>query len=123
MKKNILVVDDNESICFSIKKALSIINPDLKIETTNNGLDAINIAKNKKPNLILMDIMMPEIDGLQTGSKIKSDPDINEIPIIFLTGSENPEYRKIGEKIGEDFILKPFDINDLNNRIMKVIKC
>jgi len=110
----ILIVDDNESnihILFDTLENYDLI-PAL------DGKSALDIIKEEKIDLILLDIMMPEINGFDVCKIIKSDPQTSDIPIIFLTGKLDTDYIKKGFELGAiDYITKPFQIVELKARI------
>lgn len=83
-----------------------------------SGQQAINIARDRKPDLILLDIQMPEMDGYHTCETIKSDPQMHDIPVIFLTARHDPEDIVRGFEIGGvDYITKPFNSTELFARV------
>ncbi|MCI4645637.1 MAG: PleD family two-component system response regulator [Hyphomonadaceae bacterium] len=83
-----------------------------------NGLDAIKVAENERPEIILLDVMMPGIDGYETCKRLKSNPDTSHIPVVMVTALSDSEDRVRGLEAGaEDFITKPVDDFQLNSRI------
>ena len=121
--KKIIVVDDEEDQLFTIKKTLEYANKDYEIITFNNGYNCLQYLKNnEKPDLILLDIMMPEITGWQVLEKIKENNDWLDIPIAFLTARTDETAENAGKFLGEDYIEKPFEAEDLIERIDKIIK-
>ena len=87
MKRKILVIDDEEVISFLVKKSLEITGK-FEVTATTNAEEGIEIAKDEttKPDLILLDIMMPGVSGVEVAKSLRSDPLTANIPIIFLTG-------------------------------------
>lgn len=123
MAKKILVVDDNEFIIQTAREELVTLNPDWQIIEAKNGKECLDVLeKNKDVDLILLDIMMPEMDGLEAANRIKKNDSLKHIPIIFLTAKTDHFSKGMGEINSEDYIEKPFDIFDLNKRIRKVLK-
>jgi CheY-like chemotaxis protein len=119
----ILVVDDEEDQLFTVKKTLEYANKNFDIITTNSGNKCLQYLKNNdKPDLILLDIMMPDMTGWQVYDKIKENDNWRDIPIVFLTARTDETAEKAGKFFGEDFIEKPFDSEDLIQRINKIIK-
>jgi CheY-like chemotaxis protein len=86
-KKNSLLVVDDENV--NLKVLNHILGEEYTIYTAKNGINAIEKAKEYKPDLILLDIVMPEMDGYQALSIIKADEEIKKIPIIFITGLDS----------------------------------
>lgn len=112
----ILIVDDtvkNLQVLGSILKA-----ENYKIAIASNGNQAILTANEIKPDLILLDVMMPELDGFETCKKLKSFPEVKEVPVIFLTAKVETEDIIEGFKAGAvDYITKPFNSYELKARV------
>ncbi|MFC1563278.1 response regulator transcription factor [candidate division KSB1 bacterium] len=87
-----------------------------------NGGDALNSVKNNKPDLVLLDVMMPVMDGYQVLKKIKEDENLKNIPVIMLTakGQERDVVKGI-EMGAEDYIIKPFRPAELTARVKKIL--
>lgn len=124
MKKNktILLVDDNPDLLFSVKKGIESLGDDYKVVTAESGKKCLQLLKKFKPDLILLDIMMPGIDGWDTCAKVKEDKKTQDIPIVFLTAKTDPISENMGRLASEDYITKPFEMKDLKRRIDSVIK-
>ena len=122
--KKIVVVDDEEDQLFTVKKTLEYSNKNYEVITFDNGYNCLQYLKNNdKPDLILLDIMMPEITGWQLFEKIKENNDWLDIPIIFLTARTDETAEKAGKFLAEDFIEKPFVAKDLIERIERGKTC
>ena len=106
-KKTVLLVDDAPA---NIQIVNSILKDIYKIRIATNGAKALELAKvAPPPDLILLDVMMPEIDGYEVCTRLKSDPETREIPVIFLTGQTEVEDETKGFEVGAvDYIHKPF---------------
>lgn len=110
----ILIIDDEES---NLQLLCSILT-DYKKSLATSGREGINLAKKLKPDLILLDILMPEIDGFEVCKTLKADKSLSEIPIIFLTSKNQPDDIVEALEIGAvDYISKPFNRNELLARI------
>ena len=106
-KGKILAVDDTPSNLEVITETLG--DAGYQVATAIDGLRALKRAQSYQPDLILLDIMMPGIDGLETCKRLKADPTLNHIPVIFITASCDLEVKIKGFKIGgTDYITKPF---------------
>ena len=117
----ILVVDDVVSNVLLLKILLTKEN--FKVLTANNGYTCIEIAQNNHPDLIVLDVMMPDINGFETAEKLKSDPATADIPIIFLTALNAPSDLVKGFQVGaNDFLTKPFNKEELVMRVMRQIQ-
>ncbi|WP_438971160.1 HD domain-containing phosphohydrolase [Methylophaga sp.] len=105
-RQSVLIVDDHPENIDVLKNTLE---PDYKIKAALNGHRALSIARQKpKPDLILLDVMMPEMDGLTVCKKLKLDPITSDIPVIFITAKSDPEDEQTGIESGAvDYISKP----------------
>ena len=122
MVKKVLVVDDNPDVIFSVKNGLESSDKNFIINGVDSGKKCLEFLQTDIPDLILMDIMMPEMSGWKTFDKIKENNAWKNIPIIFLTARTDRVAKNAGGFLGEDYIEKPFEIKDLIVRINKVIK-
>jgi len=121
--KKIMIVDDDPYIVLSIKEGLKEFDKSFEFVDAENGLECLKKLKNgEKPDLILLDIMMPNMDGWEVINKIHANYDWNKIPIIFLTAKVDDFTKTFASSIAMDFIEKPFEIADLRNRIYSVLK-
>lgn len=112
----LLVVDDTEANLLLLKALLQKVG--FKIITAKNGLDALDLVEKEKPDLLLLDVMMPIMDGYQTALKIREKPEFDTLPIIFLTALNSSEDVVKGfSNGGNDFISKPFNKEELIIRI------
>jgi DNA-binding response OmpR family regulator len=119
---NILLVDDNPDLLYSVKIGLESLSKKYKVLTVEGGKQCLQSLKKSKPDIILLDIMMPDMDGWDTCAKIKNDKKNENIPIVFLTAKTDPVSRSMGGLAAADYITKPFDIDDLKKRIDSVLK-
>ena len=124
MKNNnvnrILIVDDEPDVTELLK--YKIEQDGHLCQVVNNPLSFISVAREFNPNLILLDIMMPELNGLQLCKMVRSDPKMNTIPIIFLTARGEVEDRIKGlESGGDDYISKPFNTKELLLRVANIL--
>ena len=117
----ILIVDDVVSNVLLLKILLS--NEKFQVCTASNGNMCIEQAKKEKPDLILLDVMMPDISGFDAAVILKKDPETMDIPIIFLTALNNPNDLVHGFQVGaNDFLTKPFNKEELLMRVMHQIQ-
>jgi signal transduction histidine kinase/AraC-like DNA-binding protein/ligand-binding sensor domain-containing protein len=115
----ILIVEDNNDLRNFIKDSLL---QDYTILTAENGVKGVNTALEVIPDLIITDIMMPELDGINLCTQLKNDDRTSHIPVIMLTAKATTDNRIEGFKMGaDDYISKPFDINELRIRITSLI--
>ena len=117
----ILIVDDVVSNVLLLKILLT--NEKFQVCTAANGNQCIEMAQKEKPDLILLDVMMPDINGFDTAVILKKDEATRDIPIIFLTALNNPSDLVKGFQVGaNDFLTKPFNKEELVMRVMHQIE-
>ena len=117
----VLIVDDVISNVLLLKVLLT--NEKFNIVTAGNGTQALEQVKKEKPDLVLLDVMMPDISGFEVAQQMKADPEMSEIPIIFLTAKTLKEDILEGFKIGaDDYITKPFSMEELTFRIEAILR-
>jgi DNA-binding response OmpR family regulator len=113
----ILVIDDEPEITEIIKAYMS--NAGYEVEVENEPQNGIQDARNFKPNVIILDIQMPFMDGYDVCSQLRADPDTAETPVLFLTGKDVREDRGKAFGVGGDFyIKKPFSCE----RLLQMVK-
>lgn len=113
--KKVLVVDDEENVRRLVRSMLGKKNIVLE---ARDGEEAVRIARSHKPDLILMDILMPKMDGYTACHTIKQDPVTKVIPIVMLTAIGYELNVKLSQKMGADgYITKPFNLQDLLDTI------
>lgn len=119
-KKCILAVDDTAIVLTRISDALR---NDYEVITANSGVRALKCLKERKPDLILLDIQMGPMDGIETLQEIRGRKDLEDIPVIMLTGVEDKEIVMESAKLGIcDYILKPFASGELLRRIRRAFE-
>ena len=121
MSSTVLIVDDEESGRQTIESVLE--GEGYNIELAENGFQAIDKARELLPDVILLDVMMPGMTGFEVCQRIRSDPELAEIPIIILTALDDRESMLSGLKAGaDDFISKPFDRFELRARVLGITR-
>jgi two-component system, OmpR family, alkaline phosphatase synthesis response regulator PhoP len=120
-KYKILLVDDDPDILEFV--SYNLIKEGYQVYQANNGLKALSIAKEKKPHLIILDIMMPEMDGIETCNEIRKIDYLKDTVITFLT-ARNEDYSQIAgfEAGGDDYILKPIKPKVMLSRIKALLR-
>ncbi|HIT33231.1 MAG TPA: response regulator transcription factor [Candidatus Faecousia intestinigallinarum] len=114
----ICVVDDEELLVKGIR--FNLKNEGYEVITGTNGLEALQIAKTQKPDLMVLDVMMPEMDGLTACSKIR---EFSQVPIILLTAKAEDMDKLMGFENGaDDYLTKPFNILELKARIRALLR-
>lgn len=121
MFKNILIIDDD---IMNLKMAKTVLEKaGYKVDMQRSGALGIKALKEKKADLVLLDIEMPDMDGIQTLENIRMEKELEEIPVIFLTASADTENVIQASKLGVvDYVKKPFLMNELLKRVGKVFE-
>jgi len=113
---SVLIVDDSRTQLYAMEKMLQSVG--IKTLTAENGKQGILMARHKKPDLILMDIVMPEINGFQATRYLTRQSDTKHMPIIIISGSDQASDKAWGLKLGaKDFMQKPVNKNVLLGKI------
>ncbi len=120
-KGRILVVEDDLDI--SQMLSLYFNSQGYEVLTVARGNDALEICRNKQPNAVILDIMLPDLDGFDVCRELRGNLRTSHIPIIFLTQKDEHSNRIAGLELGaDDYITKPFDVEELNLRVQAVIR-
>ncbi len=119
--KHILLIDDEETIREVVQMGIEI-ETSWQVEIASSGAEGIIIAQNQQPDAILLDVMMPDMDGISTLSKLKTNPKTRSIPVIFLTAKTQTAEQKQFKSLGVvEVITKPFNSMTLASRIAKIL--
>ena len=111
--KKVLIADDEETVRYVVRDMLGQENTVLEAK---DGEEAVNITRSQRPDLIIMDIMMPKMDGYTACYTIKKDPITKAIPVVMLTAIDQELNRKLAGQMGADgYMTKPFQLNDLRD--------
>jgi len=120
--KKILAVDDDAGVLMSVKEGLNAIVSGYEIFTANDGKECLEFLNaGNKPDLIILDLMMPNMDGWEVQRKIQESKEWKDIPLMFLTAKTDEYSKRMGNIVGKEFIEKPFEITELKNRIDQLI--
>jgi len=120
-KQTILIVDDEQDLLDLIEYNLK--QQGFEVLTADNGNRGIQIARDEKPNLVLLDVMMPQMDGIEVCDRMREDPGLKNIPIIFLTARSDEKTEIEGlNKGADDYITKPISTSKLISRIKAVLR-
>jgi len=122
MAKTILVVDDDPDIIYTIKKSFENLDTNYKILGVESGKKCLKLLKNNKiPDLILLDIMMPELSGWDVAAELKKNPKWKDIPVIFLTAKTDSFSKTLGNIVVDEYITKPFEFMELKECIDRLL--
>ena len=115
-KKKILLVDDQVDLVKTLQFALEL--EQYEVLVSYNGEDALNQARKESPDLILLDIMLPKLDGYKVCRLLKFDEHYKHIPILLMTAKSQEKDKLIGKETGADeYITKPFDMDELMGKV------
>ena len=119
----IMVVDDDPDQISTVRYVLESTNDKYEVIGANDGTQCLQLLKDKQiPDLILLDIMMPEMNGWEVYNRLKENFSWRDIPVIFLTARTDRIAKNAGGFLGDDYIEKPFDIQDIQRRIEKLFE-
>ena len=118
----LVIVDDDKDITYSIATALKEIDKSIEVLEANSGKECLKLLKTEKPDLILLDVMMPEMNGWELSIALKANKDTCNIPIVFLTCLDDPGCKRMGLTFGVDYLTKPFEAKELHKIITKILK-
>lgn len=131
MRKFIAIVDDaflcvanafhdNADICELLQAGLGRLNLDVLVAT--NGREAYELIVSRRPSLALLDLVMPELNGLEVLTKLREDADFSTLPVILITARTQDEDIERGFNLGaNDYILKPFNLKDLTTKVVAIL--
>jgi two-component system alkaline phosphatase synthesis response regulator PhoP len=116
-QRKLLVVDDEPDIREALE---SVFSSDYEVHFAGDGMEALDQVREIEPDLVLLDIMMPRMDGFQTCLRLRQNEATRHIPIIFLTTKTEPQTESFGLDLGaDDFIVKPFNVEVLKARVRR----
>jgi CheY-like chemotaxis protein len=123
MVKTIVIVDDESSVCYTVKHGLESLDPEINVVSISSGAECLEwLQQHEIPDLILLDIMMPEMSGWETFDKIQENLSWKSIPVVFLTARTDRIAKNAGSFLAADYVEKPFKIPELKQRIDKVLQ-
>lgn len=121
MAGEILVVDDEPNIVLSLEFLMK--KEGYGVRTASNGEEAMQAIRESKPDLVLLDVMMPRMDGYEVCQAVRSDPQLNDMLILMLTAKGREVEREKGLALGaDDYVTKPFATRDLVEKVRLLIE-
>lgn len=118
---SILVIEDDEIVAKTIERVLR--GDEFKVSVANSGVEGLQLARRNVPKLVILDVIMPGMDGYTVCREMRIDPLLEEVPILFLTAKAKDEDKIIGFKAGaDDYLGKPFNVDELLLRIRAILR-
>ena len=119
-KKVVLVVDDEPDIVDLIRMSLTLANFD--VLTASSGAEALKTLDSKKADIVVLDVMMPQMTGFEVCEKIRANAKLKTLPVIILTAKGQKEDAEKGLSVGaDDYIIKPFDPTELAEQVRSML--
>ncbi len=117
----ILLADDEPDLVWAVRHYLT--GEGYEVATASDGVEALALARQRRPDLVILDIVMPQLDGLKVCHELRSDPGLAATPILFLTAKGAVEDRLKGLDCGgDDYLPKPFDVRELRSRVKALLR-
>ena len=118
---NILVVEDDDIVALTIERCLR--REDYGVTLANSGVEGLQQARRHKPEMVILDVIMPGMDGFAVCREMRADPILSDVPILFLTARSKPEDRITGFNVGaDDYLSKPFNLDELTLRVRAILR-
>jgi two-component system alkaline phosphatase synthesis response regulator PhoP/two-component system response regulator RpaA len=118
---HILVIDDEPLVAGSIERTLRANR--FAVTVANSGVEGLSAARRHAPDLVVLDMVMPGVDGLEVCRQLRADPLLGDVPVLFLTARGKPEDRVQGLRAGaDDYLAKPFNIDEFILRILAILR-
>ncbi|MBN1567951.1 MAG: response regulator [Acidobacteria bacterium] len=121
-ERKILIIDDDKDVCGMVKDGLERLGF-FKVIAANNGKDGLHMAKQTKPDLVLLDINMPSMNGFKVLQMLKEDQNTYHLPVVMLTGQGDDMSKISAARLySEEYITKPIRVTDLKTRIDAILE-
>jgi len=118
---NILIIEDDEIVARTIERCLR--GNEFQVHMANSGVVGLKAAHRKVPDLVILDVIMPGMDGFTVCKEMREDPILKEVPILFLTAKIKPEDAIVGLSLGaDDYLRKPFNVDELLLRVIAILR-
>jgi DNA-binding response OmpR family regulator len=118
---NILIIEDDEMVARTIERSLR--GEEFKMTVANSGVEGLKVARRRPPDLVILDIIMPGMDGYTVCREMRADPLVAKVPILFLTAKIKDEDKIAGFNAGaDDYITKPFNVDELVMRVRAILR-
>jgi DNA-binding response OmpR family regulator len=118
---NILIIEDDDIVARTIERCLR--GKEFQVHLANTGVAGLKAAHRKIPDLIILDVIMPGMDGFTVCKEIREDPILKDVPVLFLTAKIKPEDAIVGLSLGaDDYLRKPFNVDELLLRVTAILR-
>ena len=118
---NILVIEDDDIVARTIERSLR--GEEFRVDLASSGVEGLKAARRNRPELIILDVIMPGMDGFAVCREIRADPVLTNIPVLFLTAKIKDEDKITGFNAGaDDYLCKPFNIDELILRVRAILR-
>jgi DNA-binding response OmpR family regulator len=118
---NILVIEDDDIVARTIERCLR--GGEFHVLIANSGVEGLQLARRNPPHLVILDVIMPGMDGFAVCREMRADPILSEVPILFLTAKAKDDDRITGFTAGaDDYLSKPFNLDELRLRIRAILR-
>jgi DNA-binding response OmpR family regulator len=118
---NILVIEDDDIVARTIERSLR--GEEFRVDLASSGVEGLKAARRNRPDLIILDVIMPGMDGYAVCREIRADPVLTAIPVLFLTAKIKDEDKITGFNVGaDDYLCKPFNIDELILRVRAILR-
>ena len=118
---NILIIEDDDIVARTIERCLR--GKEFQVNVANSGVADLKAAHRKVPDLVILDVIMPGMDGFTVCKEMREDPILKEVPILFLTAKIKPEDVIVGLSLGaDDYLRKPFNVDELLLRVLAILR-
>lgn len=118
---NILVIEDDEIVARTIERSLR--NQDFKVTIARSGIEGLKLARSQQPDLVILDVIMPGMDGYTVCREMRADIKLSDVPVLFLTAKIKDEDKITGFKAGaDDYLSKPFNLDELILRVRAILR-
>jgi DNA-binding response OmpR family regulator len=118
---NILIIEDDDIVARTIERCLR--GKEFQVNMANSGVAGLKAAHRKIPDLVILDVIMPGMDGFTVCKEMREDPILKDVPILFLTAKIKPEDAIVGLSLGaDDYLRKPFNVDELLLRITAILR-
>lgn len=117
----ILAIDDDELVSMTIQRSLKLYG--YHVMVAKSGAEGLQLARRHRPDMFILDVIMPGMDGYQVARQVRGDPLLQELPILFLTAKAKDEDKIEGFRAGgDDYLTKPFNIEELHLRVKAILR-